>query len=82
MLKGLNQNKNNQSFGHENEFSNHVLNEIALKFLISAKLPFRAIDNPFLKHLINYASGGKPECRLYSLSTMKYKLFYNFTTKI
>lgn len=58
-LKRLNQNKNNQLFRHENEFSNDILNETALKFLISANLPFRAIDNPFLKRLINYASGAK-----------------------
>ena len=81
-LKTSNQNKNKQTFIEENEFDNQILNKIALKFIISANLPFRAIDNPFLRSLVNYASGGKPECRLYSSDTMKYKLLNNFITKI
>ena len=80
--KDSNQNKNNQIIGKESEFNNDVLNEIALKFVISANVSFRVIDNPFFKRLINYASANKRECRLYSSTTMRYKIFNKFVTKI
>ena len=73
---GSRKNKHNED--SKFEFDNNVLNELAMKFVISANLPFRVIDNPFLKRLIEYASHNRSNCRLHSSTTVKYQSFNNF----
>ena len=56
---------NNTTVAQQSEFNIEILNEFALKFVISANISFRVLDHPFLKRLIDYASNQTPECRLY-----------------
>ena len=74
--------KNKHNEDSKFEFDNNVLNELAMKFVISANLPFRVIDNPFLKRLIDYASHNRSNCRLHSSTTMRYQYFNNFVSSI
>ena len=74
--------RNNTNFSQKSEFNTELFNEIALKFVISSNIPFRVLDNPFLKRLIDCVSSQTPECRLYSSKTMKYRLLKEFSINI
>ena len=73
---------NNTTVAQKSEFNIEIFNEIALKFVISANISFRVLDNPFLKRLIDYASNQTSECRLYSSTTMKYRILNEFSMNI
>ena len=80
--KNRNEKGKNETTTQYSEFDNDILNEIALKFVLSANIPFRVVDNPYFKRLIDYASSKRPECHISSSTTMRYQLLNNFVTKI
>ena len=81
-LKNKKEKEKNEPITEQPEFNNDIFNEMVLKFVLNANLPFRVVDDPFFKRLINYTSANRSDCHLLSSTSMRYQLLNNFATKI